>query len=197
MSRVSFSKILYISLILILLTGLILVTQKIKMFDNTFSTFALCIILLIPGRIQRHFFKDFYTARKMLDNQSYSESFDLNNRFLQYIADKPQIKKLMIFSWGIYTKDIEAMTLNNMASALIFSGNMESAAEHLNRAIELDHKYPLPFYNYSILSIIDGNMIVGEEYFNKSKQLGYKKTSFDDLINKIQSITAAYQTENK
>ncbi len=197
MSRVTASKILYISLILILITGFLLLIQKVRIIDNTFIIIALCIILLIPGRIQRHFFKDFYTARKMLDGLRYSESLDLNTRFLQYITNKPQVKKLMFFSWGIYTRDIEAMTHNNMASALIFLGNLENAAEHLNRAIILDSKYPLPFYNYSVLSIIDGNMNAAEEYFNKSKQLGFKKTSFDDLINKIQSITAAYQSEKK
>ena len=84
------------------------------------------VIFLIPVRIVGHYFRDFFTAKKFLSLKNYEKSIEYNKLFLQQIEDRPWIKRLMWLSWGMYTKDIEAMSFNNIGTSLFLSyGSIE------------------------------------------------------------------------
>lgn len=71
------------------------------------------IVFLIPGRIQGYYYKDFFKGRRLLVAKDFKASIEYNNKFLSDIRLHTWRKKLIWLSWGMYSKDIEAMALNN------------------------------------------------------------------------------------
>ncbi|MCR8745858.1 tetratricopeptide repeat protein [Romboutsia lituseburensis] len=148
------------------------------------------IFLLIPGRVQGYYYKNQFRGRKLLDRKNYKESIKYNKIFLEDIRQNTWKKKLIHLSGAVYSKDIEAMTLNNLGSAYLELGNLKSAETCFQQAIKLDLLYPIPYFNLSLVECIKGNIELAEIFYQKSVELGFKQTTFDKLIQKGQQIYA-------
>ena len=109
MNKVRLSKILYLLIIFVLVTAIFLIYANIEPPYNFIFLLIAMFVFLIPGRVVGHYYRDFFTARKLLNKKNYEKSIKYNKRFIEQIEEKPWIKRLMWLSWGIYTKDIEAM----------------------------------------------------------------------------------------
>ena len=92
--------------------------------------------------------------------------------FLRKIRSNPWIKKLIYFKWGIYTWEIEAMTLNNIGSISLELNDLEGAVQSFDAAIARDPQFPLPFANLAIVNYVRGNSDQGVQLLNHSHLLG-------------------------
>ena len=177
MSRTSIYKAIY-PLILILLTGGILFLIKDYHLSLLYTSMII-IVLLIPGRIAGYFYRDFFRGLKLFHKQEWKVSEDYFNRFEQQLMDRPWIKRIIWLQWGMYTWKIEAMTQNNLGAINPFTGSLIKAESRLKAVIELDYRYPKPFYNLAVLEYLKGNDERSHEYFYQSASLGYKGSTYD------------------
>lgn len=130
-----------------------------------------------------------------MNKRNFAESIICNERFLSDIRQFPWRKKLIWLSWGMYSKDIEAMTLNNLGISYLYLGKYDVAENYFYEAIKLDVQYPIPYLNLSILAYVKGNTESAENLNKKSAELGYRNTTFDDIIQIGQQILS--NTEGK
>ncbi len=190
MNKTRISKLLYVIIIASIILLIFYIFNKLIIPYNLLFLVAICLLLLVPGRIHAIFYKDFYTAKKLFASNSYEKSYELFKSFSEQLQQKPWLKKLIWLSWGMYTKNIEAITVNNMGIAKLYIRELKTARDYFERAIELDSSYPIPYYNLAKLLIIDGNLEEAEEHFKKAQKLGFKNTSFDMLIKQVQELYA-------
>lgn len=189
-NRVIKSKIQYISLIIIgimLCLFLVLVTAK----ENRFIfVLLMLIILLIPGRLQGYYYRNFFIARRLLSEKKYSESIEHNEAFIADLKNHKWKKRLIWLNWSIYSRDIEAMALNNMGAAFLGLHKFDFAENFFKQALAVDFLYPLPYYNLSLLAAINKDKEAAAKLYETSKELGYSGTTFDSIIKLGQQILA-------
>jgi tetratricopeptide (TPR) repeat protein len=189
-NRTEKSKAQYIFLLIILLIFAFIIIVSLYRAKLQVILPIIPVIFLIPGRIQGYYYKNFFKARRLLVERDYQGSIRYNELFLDDISAHKWIKKLIWLSWGMFSKDIEAMTLNNLGSSYLYLGNFAIAESYFNEATRLDGLYPIPYYNLSILSYIQGNSKKSEELHERAVELGFKQTTFDKVIQISQQILA-------
>jgi len=175
-----------LSLVIIILTLGIVTFIGIRF--GWIYTIIIGVIFLVPGRFQNYYYRDFYSARKLLISKNFEESIELFNKFLEYVQSNPKIKILDYLSLGIYTRDIEAMTYNNIGVGLLHLSNCYESEEHYKKAIAIDPAYPLPHYNLAIVWIIKNDNVTAKKHFKVSEQLGFKGSSFDKFVIKAKDL---------
>lgn len=180
MNRTLFYKIIY-TLLIAAMSGtavLLLINSK----DKIVMLILLGAVLLLPGRICGHFWREFFRGRHLLTQGYHPEAQMYFERFLVKVKKEPWLKRLIILSWGIYTRDIEVMTLNNLAAIQIERGNFTAAREWIEQALKLDAECPLLYYNLAIIAAASAEMIKAEELFMQATQKGYSNSSIDQMI---------------
>lgn len=195
MTRPTRWKVLYVlafgALVLALVAALI-----VGRLDST-SLVILAVLFLIPGRINGHYWRSFYTGRRQMDAGRYADAQRAFEQFLVRIRERPALKSLIWFVWGVYTRDVEAMTLNNMGAALLHQGHLDSAEQRLEQAIKLDPAYPIPYYNLALVEELRGNRDNAIRSLATAEELGYRNTSIDKVISKATSILAYLEGREK
>jgi len=180
MNRTSQFKILYV-LALSTLGGLSI--WGILASDNRAVAVVITVlVLLIPGRVCGHYWRDFFKGRNLMTQGRFEEAEPCFVAFLAKVRDKPWIKKLIIFSWGMYTRDIEVMALNNLGAIQIELGKFQEGRGFLDRALSMDPEAPLPYYNLALIASADGERDLALELFRKCQERGFTGSSVDHLI---------------
>ncbi|GMT49001.1 MAG: hypothetical protein IEMM0008_0540 [bacterium] len=190
-SRTSIYKIMYPLILIFLIVGIAFLVKYYHF--SRLHTFMIIIALLIPGRIAGYFYRDFFRGLKLFHKHEWEMSEDYFNKFEQQLVERPWIKKLIWLLWGMYTWKIEAMTQNNLGAIKISTGYLIEAESRFNTAIELDYLYPKPFYNLAVIEYLKGNQKKSLEYFSQSVSLGYKGSTYDQLIDEGQRILAQFE----
>lgn len=153
------------------------------------------ILYLLPGRIQGIFYRNHFKGRRYLELQKLEESILASETFLEEIKVKPWLKKLIFLSWGIYSLDIEAMTLNNLGAAQLEQGDLEKARKTLLDALTLDPLYPIPHVNLAILAMVYKDEGTMNYHIAQAETLGYLGTSIDKIVERAQSIYAKFESK--
>ena len=190
MNRTIKSKIKYILALIVLMIIGILTILKLYSLGLILFIPLIPIVFFIPGRIQGHYYRDMFKARRLLGEKKFKESIEYNNKFLSDTRSHSWKKKLIWLSWGMYTKDIEAMTLNNIGTAYLHLGDYDTAKGYFKDSITLDSFYPIPYYNLGVIAIIKNDKETAENFYKKSVELGFNQTSFDKVIQIGQQILA-------
>lgn len=110
--------------------------------------------------------------------------------FLVKVYKKPWIKKLIVFSWGMYTRDIEVMTLNNLGVIKIGQGNFLEGKRFLDRSIAMDSQDPLPYFNLALIAAAEGKEGLCQELFQQSRERGFTGSTVDELIRQAVELLA-------
>jgi hypothetical protein len=76
----------------------------------------------IPDVCRGILYREFFRGRRLLGEHREPEAIDHLQRFLADVRARPWLKPMIWLSWSIYTPDIEAMTLNNIAAANLGAG---------------------------------------------------------------------------
>lgn len=186
MSRTTRYKTIYITLIVI---SIALIFAELAYFKSSFKfLFFTGLVLLIPGRVVGYLWRDFFRGRNLMNSQRWEDSIGYFEKFLTDLQKKPWLKMMIWFSWGTYTRDIEAMTRNNLGAAKLNLGNFIDAERELLIAHQIDSEYPLPYYNLALLAQLQGQNARAIEMLEKAKDLGYSDTTYDKFVHTSSSI---------
>jgi tetratricopeptide (TPR) repeat protein len=188
MSRTATRKVLYLA-ILVGVAGIALVLLNAFHYSLV-AVLAVALVLLVPGRIQGHYWRQFFQARDLVAQRRYREAEPLFDQFLALVRREPWLKRLIWMNYGVYTRDVEAMTLNNLGVCALEEGRFEAAETHLNKATALDLQNPLPYYNLAIVQQALGRVEAAQRDWSRSQELGYRRTPFDMVIHRAGELLA-------
>ena len=184
MNRTLLRKLLYPALLLTIFGLLIGLFLRGKI--STIDLFGIALGLLLLGRLINYPLRHFYQGLHAFKQQKLDEAERSFHIFLERAERRPWIKRLVWWSFGVYTFDLEAMAWNNLGAIYIRQGRLAEAKNCLEKAIALDPKYPKPFFNLAVSAIGEGQTELSTQYFEEAKKLGYAGDSFDQFLTTIQ-----------
>ena len=111
------------------------------------------LVFLIPGRVQGWLWRDFFRGRRLLSAGRPGEAVVLFERFLETLRLHPGRRRAVWLAGSAYTRDIEAMTLNNLGIAHMLAGRLDEAEARFREASRLDGLYPLPHAGLADLAV--------------------------------------------
>jgi tetratricopeptide (TPR) repeat protein len=151
---------------------MIFIVISVVNLENKLISTVILITLFLINRKQKKNYEDFTNGKSLLEKGKYEESIELFGKFLLDMEKRPNLKKTTVFGFGFYTKSYEAMTYNNLGSAYLNLVKLDKAQTYLNKAIEIDSEYGIPYVNLALLSRLDKNFTMMKEYAEKAKELG-------------------------
>lgn len=190
-SRTAGSKAIYLCL-LVILSGLVVGAFLVSEM-NPLVLLASSIVFFIPGRICGIVWREFFSGRKLLTLGRPLDAEKHFERFLMDVRSNPWKKKMIALSWGIYTSDIEVMTLNNLGVICLETGRFAEATAYFEQAIALDPEAPLPYYNLALIAVANNDVDLAEKHLKRSLELGFHGSSRDDLIRKAGELLAHFE----
>ncbi|NUM80214.1 hypothetical protein HUU42_05355 [bacterium] len=182
--RVARNRVLYFIIWLILLSAFAYLVTNYHL--EFYQLLLLVVIFLLPGRLVKYFWRDFFRGRKQLVRGKYDRSIELLNNFLQKIQNAPSLKWLMFFSSGLYSFKVEAVALTYLAIAYLHKKELDTAENHLKRALAIDTQYTQAFKYYAALALARGEEIQSRHYLNEALRHGLPKVSFNEFRQSIQ-----------
>ena len=188
MSRTSKYKVTYLAVLIFASSSALYILYQFK--ENYYVIFFIMILFLVPGRIQGYLWRDFFIGRRLVWQHKYEEAIHHFKKFEQNLAENEWLKNAIWLAAFIYSKSIKVMTLNNIGVCCLELGELEKARKYFETALKLDDECPLPSYNLSIVSEIQGDHGLAVKQFNTSVKLGYSRTSIDQMIHKAGEIYA-------
>lgn len=193
MSRTGIYKMAYVAVVL---TGLVVVGLIVFVafysggLARPWALVLLIVLMLAPGRVQGVLWRDFFRGRRLLAMGRHEASIPFFDRFLARVQARPRLKWAIWLSWGMYTRDIEVMTENNLGAAKLELGRWDEAKGHLKRALALDAHAPLPHYNLAMIFAARGMEQESMRHLARARQLGYRGAASDRLIRSAGELLA-------
>lgn len=183
MSRTAFYKLAYAGTVLgvVALAGSVVANFGGAGRTPVWAVALMVVLLLLPGRVQGALWRDFFRGRRLLAHREHAASIPYFERFLARVRARPALKRAIWLSWGMYSRDIEAMTENNLGVAKLELGRWDEAEEHLKRAIAIDRAAPLPHYNLAMIFAARGMGPEAAQHLARAGELGYRDTTSDRL----------------
>ena len=177
--RVARNRVLYfIVLLLVLVVFAYLMTN---FHWELYQLLIIAFVFLIPGRLVQYYWRDFFKGRKNLEQKNFDKAIQRFELFLKDVEESPWIKWLMFFSYGLYSFKVEAVALAYLGKCNIHKNNMDQAELFLNKALQIDTKYPVAFFNLAVIYAIRNNENESHRYFDLAIKNGYPKVKFEDL----------------
>lgn len=162
----------------------------VRTVDSLVPVIALALVLMIPGRLQGHFYRDLFRGRRLLAEGKLDASLEHSERFLATVRRRPGLKPLLWLGWSVYTPDVEAMTLNNLGAAHLGLGRLDAATQAFEEALRIDPQYPIPFFNLAVIRQVQGNTAEAAQLQERASALGYAQGGADRLIQSAQAVLA-------
>lgn len=148
------------------------------------------IVLLLPGRIAAYCWRDFFRGRRLLAEGKAEAARTHLEAFLAQLAARPWLKKLIWCTWGMYTRDIEAMARGNLAIVHAMLGETEAAEREAERCRQLDPLNPKAWLIAAALHLAGGNAEAAEGDFQRARELGWTGGATDLAIGSLGSMYA-------
>ena len=152
---------------------------------------SLILLLFLPGRILGYFWRDLLRGLRLLHAREFEKSRQHSAAFLDQVAAKPWLKHLIWLGSSTYSRDPEALALNNLGAAEIQLGHDTAARIHLEASIAVDPDNPLPYVNLAVLARLLGNAPEAESFMAEAKYRGYTGGRSDTLMKLAQKRFAA------
>jgi tetratricopeptide (TPR) repeat protein len=152
---------------------------------------GLVVILLVPGRILGYFWRDLLRGLRLLNAKKFAESARHSELFLQKLSQRPWLKKMIWLGSGTYSRDPEAMALNNLGAAEIGLGDCDSARRHLEASIAVDDEFPLPYFNIGVMLYAAGDQQEAMQWLQNAVARGYSRSLVDKVISAAQTRYAS------
>ena len=154
-------------------------------FFNRLSPVAILVVfavLLVPGRILGWLWRDLLTGLRLLNAERFPESKQASERFLAMLRQRPWVRHAIWLGTSSYSRNPEVLALNNLGAAEVNLGEFDLAKRHLEQAIALDKKCPLPYFNMGALMGATDQPAEAERWFAYARDLGYAPGSVSDSI---------------
>ncbi len=190
MTRTARFKLIYLASLVacgILVGAIIFLTPQA---NRTAVMILLAVVLLLPGRIQGWIFREHFRGRRLADLGQYEESMRESERFLARVAREPWRKRAVWLGGIAYSRDIEAMTFNNVGIAALHLGELDKAEASFRSALALDPEYPIPHVNLAILASVRGEASGAGLELDQAERLGYSASGADAVLRQAQQVLA-------
>lgn len=151
------------------------------------------VLLLSPSRIAGIAWRDFFRGRRLMRMGRADEAVPFFERFLEQVRRRPSLKHFIWLVWGVYTRDIEVMTLNNLGVIRLGRLELAEAERFFNEAWRLDPQYPFAPYNLAAVRVLQKDTAAAAQLLERSAELGYRRTSVDRLIHQLGGLLAAVE----
>ena len=188
MSRTTKYKSIYFILIISSVGFVLFSILKFK--DNYFVIVLLAVLFLIPGRVQGFLCRNFFTGRRLMTHKKFQDALLFFLEFDGELQDKKWLKYAIGLSGFVYTNSFNAMNKNNIGACYLESGVLNEAKKYFISALDIDSEYPIPFYNLSIVSEIEGKHDLAINQLNEAGRLGYARSTIDQVVSKAQEVYA-------
>ncbi|KAB2879328.1 hypothetical protein F9K33_09430 [bacterium] len=177
--RVARNRVLYFAVLLLVLIAFAYLITNFHW--ELYQLLIIALVFLVPGRLVQYYWRDFFKGRKNLEKKNYDKAIQRFELFLKDVEESPWIKWLMFFSYGLYSFKVEAVALAYLGKCNIYKRNLEQAEQFLNRALQTDSKYPVAFFNLSVIYVLRNDEITARRYFDAAREHGYPKMKFENL----------------
>ena len=180
MSRTSRYKATYFAIVI---AGTFLLLWGIVHFHpSALAIVCVVIALLIPGRVLGFFWRNLFRGLHLLNAKDFVGSKRHSELFLNQLRDRRWLKKLIWLGTSTYSRDPEALALNNLGAAEIGLGEFESARGHLDASIAVDGENPLPYFNIGVLLCAEGELAEARKWLSDAVARGYSQGLTDRII---------------
>lgn len=177
--RVARNRVLYFMvLLLVLISFAYLITN---FHWELYQLLIIAVAFLIPGRLVQYYWRDFFKGRKNLEKRNFDKAIQRFELFLKDVEDSPWIKWLMFFSYGLYSFKVEAVAMAYLGKCNIHKRDLEQAESFLNKALQVDAKYPVAFFNLAVIYVLRNDEAAARRYFDMARENGYPKMKFENL----------------
>lgn len=150
----------------------------------------LALALLIPGRLQGWMWRDLFRGRRLHDEGRSEEALRHFNAFQEQLQRRPGLKRAIWLGWAVYTRDVEAMTQNNIGAAHLDQGRLDAATGHFATALRLDPQYAIPYFNLGVIAYVRGQRDDALRSAEKAATLGFTGSSSDRVIEESARLLA-------
>jgi tetratricopeptide (TPR) repeat protein len=190
-SRTAWYKAFYFGLIIVASVALFAAYMRLK--PPLPVVLLVLVALLAPSRVQGWYWRDFFRGRRLLaagDGQSAAVHFE---RFMEQLRLRPGLRRLIWLNAAIYTRDAEAMTLNNLGAARLQLGDLPGAQSAFEDARRLDPQSPLPLYNLALLAQVEGRDEEAAQLLALARRMGYSRATSDRLVSAAGALLACIE----
>jgi tetratricopeptide (TPR) repeat protein len=149
-------------------------------------TAAIYVCVRISMAIQRKWWDNHFQARMVFSFRRWDESIALSSKFLDEFEKTPSIRHGVWLSYMVYTRDIAAATLNNLASAHMAIGQFQIANQNLDKALMRDPKYPMPHLNRAKILLFHNLIDAGRLEFDMARSLGFYGCTWAELSKEVE-----------
>ena len=151
---------------------------------------ALFAALALSGRVQAQFWSELLLGLHALGQRDYEASKVHSRRFLAQMRERPWLRRLIWLGTSSYSLNAEVLALNNLGAAELSLGEFEAAREHLEQAIALDPRCPLPYRNIDLLVLRTGSTAEAGPWLEQAAALGFRGDLSDRLVMSSQGRNA-------
>jgi len=118
---------------------------------------VIALLVFIPGRVPALLWPEFYAGQRALqlgDRERARASFIA---FVEKVRARSWLKRLMYVKWGIHTRDIEAMSLNNIGTTFAEKGELQQAVGWYEATLAVDPDYGVAYANLAVIGYACGD----------------------------------------
>lgn len=182
MSRTAQLKILYLSLIVLLIGGFLYLQLPLK------YSLIVVVLFLALGRISGYFLRDLIAARKLMSRRKWRQAISLLERFVERSRTQRWLNLMLWLSPSFYTTNTLALALNNLGVSHLELRELGRAESYLKEALAIDKLYALPHYNLAILEHIKEDFRARDEYLKRARRLGFSGGTIDRVLDRVKTI---------
>jgi tetratricopeptide (TPR) repeat protein len=162
--------------------------------SGEWKLWAVCLALvciLLPGRIQGVLLRDLFRGRVQLSRKRPRDALDSFNAMLDRLAKNPRLEWSIWLTWPMYTRSIQAMTLNDIGVAHDALENDTAALEAWQSALTIDPTYPIPYLNLAARELRANRLQSATAFLEKAREAGYTGSLADRIVQRGQAALAS------
>jgi tetratricopeptide (TPR) repeat protein len=176
MTRADKSRLLYV--LGLLLAGGIGFAGGLYFSFRPSALIVIALLLFIPGRIPSLLWREFYAGQRALQLGDHERARASFIAFVEKVRARPWLKRFMYVKWGIHTKDIEAMALNNLGNTFVERGEPQQAVRWYEAALAVDPDYGAPYANLAVIRYARGEEAEATRLLDCAHALGNRSLTF-------------------
>lgn len=154
--------------------------------ESAFMCFALWGgVVFFCIKVQQYFWRDHYEARHIFRMRRWKESADLSDAFIKSAIEKEWLSHLVWLSYMVTSRDIVAVTENNVASAYMALADYVTAESRLCLALERDPFYPVPHLNRAKILLMLRREDEAKQELEEARRLGFRRYTWRSLCDEV------------
>lgn len=193
MTRATLYRVIYQSVVVVVSIVVFGIGMALADRTNILPVLAMAVLVIgmvMPQLVLSFLWRDLLAGLRLLKQGDYAASKLRSERFVTNVRKAPWLKHVSWLVAESYSRDPEALALNNLGAAEIRLDAFEAAQNHLEQAIALDPENPLPYRNIGIVRLLAGNPDEATSWLEKAEALGLRDASSDKLMKAAKSPLA-------